>query len=48
MNELIKVRLDTGKYLVVTSAEFLALSMSGRVLSYDIIYIEDVTIDSQL
>ena len=48
MNDLIKVRLDTGKYLVVTHAEFLALSVSGRVLSYDVIYIDDITIDSEL
>jgi len=48
MNDLIKVRLDTGKYLVVTHSEFLALSVSGRVLSYDIVYIDDITIDSQL
>jgi hypothetical protein len=48
MNELIKVRLDTGKYLVVTHDEFLALSAKNRVLSYDIIYIDDITIDSKL
>ena len=48
MNDLIKVRLDTGKYLVVTHDEFISLDVSGRVLSYDVIYIDDITIDSRL
>ena len=48
MYDLIKVRLDTGKYLIVTHDEFIGLMSSGKVLSYSIITVDDITIDSEL
>ena len=46
MNDIVKVWLTDGTVKVVTKKQFLTLSVRGFVRAYEVITVEDITINS--